>query len=47
MRAFQFIYGPKVMSGSDGAARLAELLPGGPCLFVTDADIIRLGLADP
>jgi len=47
MRAFQFIYGPKVMSGSDGAARLGELLPDGPCLFVTDADIIRLGLADP
>ena len=47
MRAFQFIYGPKVMSDTDGAARLCELLPDGPCLFVTDADIIRLGLADP
>jgi alcohol dehydrogenase class IV len=47
MRAFQFIYGPKVMSGSDGASRLGELLPRGPCLFVTDDDIIRLELADP
>lgn len=47
MRAFQFFYGPKVMSGGDGAVRLGELLPAGPCLFVTDADIIRLGLAEP
>src|SRR5215216_4694766 len=47
MRAFQFIYGPKVLSGADGAARLGELLPVGPCLFVTDPDIIRLDLAEP
>ena len=36
-----------MLSGTDGAARLGELLPEGPCLFVTDADIIRLGLAEP
>ena len=47
MRAFQFIYGPRVLSGTDGAARLGDLLPDGPCLFVTDDDIIRLGLAEP
>jgi len=47
MRAFQFIYGPQVLSGTDGAVRLCELLPDGPCLFVTDDDIIQLGLAEP
>ena len=47
MRAFQFIYGPQVMSGPDGAERLGDLLPDGPCLFVTDDDIVGLGLAEP
>ena len=26
--------------------RLAELLPDGPCLFVTDKQVFRLGLTD-
>jgi alcohol dehydrogenase class IV len=46
MRPFQFAYGPKLRSGTGCASRLAELLPPGPCLFVTDAGVRRLGLAD-
>lgn len=44
MTAFQFSYGPRLISGPGSAARLAELLPPGPCLFVTDADLRRIGL---
>jgi len=43
---FTFNYGPKLVVGSGKAAMLAELLPSGPCLFVTDAQVRRLGLAD-
>ncbi|HEY0314046.1 MAG TPA: iron-containing alcohol dehydrogenase [Allosphingosinicella sp.] len=46
MMSFQFSYGPKLLSGPGSAARLAELLPPGPCLFVTDADLRRIGLPD-
>ncbi|MBV7255444.1 iron-containing alcohol dehydrogenase [Pacificimonas sp. WHA3] len=44
--AFQFEYGPRILSGSGSSARLAALLPDGPVLFVTDATIRELGIAD-
>lgn len=47
MRPFSFHYGPKVIAGSDGADRLSDLLPDGPCLFVTDDALISLGLPEP
>jgi alcohol dehydrogenase len=46
MRPFTFNPGPRLISGDGCAARLAELLPDGPCLFVTDKDVLRLGLTD-
>ena len=45
-RAYEFVYGPKVVSGPGAAARLAEFLPPGDCLFVTDDKILELGLAE-
>ncbi len=47
MQAFEFRYGPKLIAGPGAARRLAELLPEGRCLFVTDANVRALGLADP
>lgn len=44
MRDFLFHPGPKLMSGAGRAAEVAERLPPGPVLFVTDADVCRLGL---
>ena len=46
MRPFTFNPGPKLLAGPDQAGALAEKLPPGACLFVTDADLVRLGLAD-
>jgi alcohol dehydrogenase class IV len=46
MHAYEFLYGPKLIAGAGAAARLGELLPGGRCLFVTDAGLRALGLAD-
>ena len=46
MRPFTFNPGPRLLAGPDQAQALAGKLPDGPCLFVTDGDIIRLGLAD-
>ena len=46
MKPFTFFYGPRIVSGPGAADRLAELIPTGPCLFVTDAQIRALGLAD-
>src|ERR1700752_2003557 len=47
MRDFEFRYGPKLIAGPGAARRLAELLPEGRCLFVTDENVRALGLADP
>jgi len=44
--SYEFRYGPKLIAGEGAATRLAELLPPGPCLFVTDANVRALGLAD-
>ena len=46
MKDFRFFYGPRLVSGPGSAGRIAELLPQGRCLFVTDATVRRLGLAD-
>jgi alcohol dehydrogenase class IV len=47
MRPFTFNPGPKLMSGDGSATQLADVLPVGPCLFVTDRDVLALGLTDP
>ena len=47
MPSFDFFYGPRLISGPGAAERLAALLPAGPCLFVTDAQLLSIGLADP
>lgn len=46
MQAYQFLYGPKLIAGPGAARGLAELLPPGRCLFVTDENVRALGLAD-
>ncbi|HEY0086016.1 MAG TPA: iron-containing alcohol dehydrogenase [Allosphingosinicella sp.] len=46
MNPYTFFYGPRLISGPGAPERLAEHLPSGPCLFVTDAQIRALGLAD-
>lgn len=46
MRPFTFNPGPKLLAGPQQAQALAEKLPPGPCLFVTDLDLVRLGLGD-
>ena len=46
MRPFTFNPGPRLISGDGAASRLAEVLPQGPCLFVTDRDVFQLGLTD-
>src|SRR5437870_11615255 len=47
MQGYDFQYGPQLISGPGAARRLAEMLPEGRCLFVTDANVRALGLADP
>jgi alcohol dehydrogenase class IV len=44
--SFAFTYGPRLVCGAGMAARLGEQLPPGRCLFVTDATVRRLGLAN-
>ncbi|MFL6858696.1 MAG: iron-containing alcohol dehydrogenase, partial [Allosphingosinicella sp.] len=44
--SFSFAYGPRLVAGPGRASELAGLLPPGPCLFVTDAGLRALGLAD-
>jgi alcohol dehydrogenase class IV len=47
MRSFTFHPGPRLIAGTGKSANFAELLPVGPCLFVTDEQLVRLGLTDP
>jgi alcohol dehydrogenase class IV len=44
--SFSFTYGPRLLAGPGRAAELPDLLPRGACLFVTDAQLRALGLAD-
>ena len=46
MRPFTFHPGPRLLSGEGCAAALADQLPTGPCLFVTDRDVVAFGLTD-
>lgn len=46
MRPFTFNPGPKLLAGPEQATALADKLPPGPCLLVTDKDLVRLGLTD-
>ena len=46
MQPFTFHPGPKLLSGDGCAAQLSEVMPDGACLFVTDKDVLRLGLTD-
>src|SRR5688572_22691137 len=47
MKSFRFTYGPRLISGPGCTAEIGALLPPGPCLFVTDSQILSLGLAEP
>jgi alcohol dehydrogenase class IV len=47
MRPFTFHPGPRLLAGPDQAESLAAKLPSGPCLLVTDQELVRLGLTDP
>lgn len=44
---FRFRYGPAIEAGPGAATRIAADLPAGPVLFVTDAQLLGLGLARP
>ena len=46
MKPFTFHPGPRLLSGAGSTTRLAEHLPAGPCLFVTDREVVALGLTD-
>jgi alcohol dehydrogenase class IV len=46
MRPFSFNPGPRLTSGDGSAAALADVLPEGSCLFVTDSDVVKFGLTD-
>ena len=46
MRPFSFNPGPALISGDGAATQLSDRLPAGPCLFVTDRDVLALGLTD-
>ena len=46
MRPFTFNPAPKLISGEGSAGQLADVLPDGPCLFVTDRDVVGFGLTD-
>ena len=47
MQSFSFHYGPRLIVGGDGHHHVPDLLPEGPCLFVTDDNVLSLGLAAP
>lgn len=46
MRSFTFHPGPRLIAGAGKSETVAELLPDGPCLFVTDEQLVGLGLTD-
>ncbi len=46
MRPFTFHPGPRIISGDGCATQLADVMPDGACLFVTDKEVLRLGLTD-
>ena len=46
MQPFIFHPGPRLVSGAGSATRLPDHLPDGPCLFVTDREVVAFGLTD-
>jgi alcohol dehydrogenase len=46
MRGFTFHHGPTLLSGAGKLQDLVDRLPQGPCLLVSDREIVRLGLID-
>ena len=46
MRSFTFHPGPRLIAGAGKSADIAGLLPDGPVLFVTDEQLVGLGLPD-
>ena len=44
MRSFTFYPGPRLIAGAGKAAEIADLLPQGPVLFVSDEQLIALGM---
>jgi len=46
MRDFTFHPGPRLIAGNGLSATVAELLPPGPCLFVSDEALVQLGLTE-
>ena len=46
MRSFTFHPGPTLLAGAGRVGELVGKLPPGPCLAVSDEDIVRLGLVD-
>lgn len=46
MRSFTFHPGPRLIAGAGKSESVADLLPPGPCLFVSDEQLVGLGLTD-
>ena len=46
MRSFTFHPGPRLVAGAGKSGELAGLIPPGPCLFVSDEQLVKLGLTD-
>ncbi len=46
MHSFTFHPGPRIIAGAGKAADLAAFLPPGPCLFISDEQLVGLGLTD-
>lgn len=46
MRSFTFHPGPRLIAGAGSSNAIADLLPVGPCLFVSDEQLVALGLTD-
>ncbi|PXA86871.1 alcohol dehydrogenase [Nostoc sp. 3335mG] len=46
MNPFAFHYGPRLVMGEGASARIGDWIAPGPVLFVTDAQVLALGLAD-
>ena len=47
MRSFTFHPGPTLLAGAGQVDALVGRLPEGPCLLVTDEELVQLGLVEP
>src|SRR5688572_28843939 len=46
MQSFTFHPGPRLIAGAGKSETIADLLPPGPCLFVSDQQLVQLGLTE-